>query len=279
MSIGGKPQCGQGQTRPTAVTVERKRAGRDGGSKVTSGLGRLSLGALGSAALGRAAGAGAGGDGGSISSLRSHFLFLAGSGGGGTAGGGVQQLVVLLAAQWPPWEWPRAQRPLLVGLAEGVGAELAEGLRVLAAHVAVVPGAVPAACRGRQQQTRGCGSETHLCVHGGISKHVQPMQFHRAQPGGIDAKYFFHLFFKFYSFASLSRSLSRNFWQNKTNISKILKKYNCNLEMISFHSVKQICLFVYIGFLLGIFIFCSLITCNFLGLLYRPIIKCHFHEK
>lgn len=39
---------------------------------------------------------------------------------------------------------PGTQRPLLVSLAEGVGAELTERLRVLPADVTVVPGAVPA---------------------------------------------------------------------------------------------------------------------------------------
>lgn len=62
------------------------------------------------------------------------------------AGGGVQ-LLVLLAAQLPR-DRRGTQRPLLVTLTEGVGAELAEGLRVLPADVAVVPGTVPASCRG-----------------------------------------------------------------------------------------------------------------------------------
>lgn len=56
------------------------------------------------------------------------------------------QLLVLLTAQLSR-EGRRPQRPLLVGLTEGVGAELAEGLRVLPTDVAVVPGAVPASCR------------------------------------------------------------------------------------------------------------------------------------
>lgn len=89
-------------------------------SKVTSGLGRLPLGALGFA-LGPVAPPGAFGRvwcAGGNARLRARFLFL--------VGGGVQ-LLVLLAAQLScggPW----MQRPLLVGLAEGVGAELAEGL-------------------------------------------------------------------------------------------------------------------------------------------------------
>lgn len=64
--------------------------------------------------------------------------------------GGIRplQLVVLQAAQLAR-RAPGAQRPLLVDLAEGVGAQLAEGLRILPADVTVVPGAVPAACRGR----------------------------------------------------------------------------------------------------------------------------------
>lgn len=57
------------------------------------------------------------------------------------------QVLVLLAAQLP-CDRDGAQRPLLVRLAEGVGAELTEGLRVLAADVAVVPGTVPASCGG-----------------------------------------------------------------------------------------------------------------------------------
>lgn len=122
---------------------------RSGGSNVTSGFGRLSLGALCSAAFNRTAGAGgAGGDGGS--NLRTYFLLLAESGGRGT-GDGVHHLIVLLAAQQSVGVWARAQCPLLVSLAEGVGAKLAEGLRVLAAHVTVVPGAVPATCGGRKQ--------------------------------------------------------------------------------------------------------------------------------
>lgn len=151
---------------PNSTHSCNSREGECGRSKVvTSGLGRLPLRAFGSAALSRAAGAGG-------SSLGSHFLFLAGSGGGGggAASGGVKQLLVLLAAQRPPWERPWAQRPLLVGLAEGVGAELAEGLRVLAAHIAVVPRAVPAACR------RGDSGRRTVRVRN--LKNVQPMQFH-----------------------------------------------------------------------------------------------------
>lgn len=56
------------------------------------------------------------------------------------------QLLVLLTAQLPR-DGKGTQRPLLVRLAEGVGAELTEGLRVLPADVAVVPGTVPASCR------------------------------------------------------------------------------------------------------------------------------------
>lgn len=83
---------------------------------------------------------------------------MAGSGGSGGSGGGVLivaacpvQLFVLLAAQLSRGG-PGTQRPLLVSLAEGVGAELAEGLRILPADVTVVPGAVPAAC-GRTRTT------------------------------------------------------------------------------------------------------------------------------
>lgn len=68
---------------------------------------------------------------------------LRGGGGGGGLGGGVQ-LVVLQAAELAGGG-PGPQRPLLVSLAEGVGAELAERLRVLPTHVAVVPRAVPPA--------------------------------------------------------------------------------------------------------------------------------------
>ncbi len=60
-------------------------------------------------------------------------------------------LVVLQTAQLSrgrPW----MQRPLLVSLAEGVGAELTESLRVFSADVTVVPGAVPAACGGGQRR-------------------------------------------------------------------------------------------------------------------------------
>lgn len=109
-------------------------------SKVVSGLSCLPLGALGFAlssvalpgAFGRVCCAGGN------ARLRARFLFL--------VGGGVQ-LLVLLAAQLS-CGGPRVQRPLLVGLAEGVGAELAEGLRVFPADITVVPGTVPTSCRG-----------------------------------------------------------------------------------------------------------------------------------
>lgn len=55
------------------------------------------------------------------------------------------QVVVLQTAQLAVGG-PGPQPPLPVSLAEGVGAELAEGLGVLPADVTVVPGAVPAAC-------------------------------------------------------------------------------------------------------------------------------------
>lgn len=64
-----------------------------------------------------------------------------------TWAGGDVQLLVLLTARLSRGR-KGAQRPLLVGLTEGVGAELTEGLRVLPADVAVVPGTVPASCRG-----------------------------------------------------------------------------------------------------------------------------------
>lgn len=66
------------------------------------------------------------------------------------------QLVVLLAAQLSR-RGPGAQRPLLVSLAEGVRAELAESLWVFPADVTVVPGAIPASCR-----ERGPTADTHL---------------------------------------------------------------------------------------------------------------------
>lgn len=64
-----------------------------------------------------------------------------------TGAGEDVQLLVLLTAQLP-CDGRRTQRPLLVTLTERVGAELTEGLRVFAADVAVVPGTVPASCRG-----------------------------------------------------------------------------------------------------------------------------------
>lgn len=62
------------------------------------------------------------------------------------------QLFVLHAAQLSRGR-PGTQRPLLVGLAEGVGAELAEGVRVLPADVTVMPGTVPASCREQPTTT------------------------------------------------------------------------------------------------------------------------------
>lgn len=64
-----------------------------------------------------------------------------------TRAGGDVRLLVLLTAQLSR-DGEGAQRPLLVGLTEGVGAELTEGLRVFPTDVAVVPGTVPASCRG-----------------------------------------------------------------------------------------------------------------------------------
>lgn len=104
------------------------------GSKVTLGLSSFPPGALGFG-LPRPLGA---------------FRRTPADGGSGVALGvgvlsvGAVLLVVLLTAQLPRGR-PGTQRPLLVGLAEGVGAELAEGVRVLPADVTVVPGAVPAA--------------------------------------------------------------------------------------------------------------------------------------
>lgn len=106
------------------------------GSNVTSGLRRFPLGAfsfgLGSLCLPGAFGR-TGGDGGGRLGVDVLVLVVRSL-----------QLVVLQAAQLPRRR-PGAQRPLLVSLAEGVGAQLAEGLRVFAADVTVVPGAVPAA--------------------------------------------------------------------------------------------------------------------------------------
>lgn len=117
-----------------------------GGSKVTLGLRCFPLRALcfglGSfclpGAFGRTAGDG-GSSGGRCGRLQVDVLILA-----------VRplQLVVLQTAQLSRGR-PGAQRPLLVSLAEGVGAELAKSLRVFPADVTVVPGAVPAACRRR----------------------------------------------------------------------------------------------------------------------------------
>lgn len=112
-------------------------------SKVTSGLSCFPLGALrfglGSLCLPgafRTAG-GDGSSGGRWIRLGADALILA-----------VRsfKLVVLQTAQLS-CGGPGTQRPLLVSLAEGVGAELAEGLRVLPADVTMVPGAVPASCR------------------------------------------------------------------------------------------------------------------------------------
>lgn len=133
-----------------------------GGSKVTSGLRRFPLGAL---RFG-------------LSSFRlpGAFRRTADDSGSGGARGiwlrvdtrilvvGAVQLVVLLTAQLT-CGGPRAQRPLLVSLAEGVGAELAEGLGVFPADVTVVPGAIPAACRRRNDEdindTADLRSEIH----------------------------------------------------------------------------------------------------------------------
>lgn len=111
------------------------------GSKVTSGLCCFPLGALcfglGSFCLPGAFGRTAGDGGSSGGRLRVDILILA-----------VRslQLLVLQTAQLS-CGGPGTQRPLLVSLAEGVGAELAEGLRVFPTDVTVMPGAVPAACR------------------------------------------------------------------------------------------------------------------------------------
>lgn len=74
------------------------------------------------------------------SSVRFRSLIL-------TLAGWDLQLVVLLTAQLSR-DRKGAQRPLLVRLTERVGAELTEGLGVFPTDVAVVPGAVPAPCRG-----------------------------------------------------------------------------------------------------------------------------------
>lgn len=113
------------------------------GSKVTSGLCCFPLGALRfglgafclPGAFRRMAGDGSG-DGARRVCLRVDILILVVR---------AVQLVVLLTAQLSCGR-PGTQRPLLVSLAEGVWAELAEGLRVFPADVTVVPGAVPAAC-------------------------------------------------------------------------------------------------------------------------------------
>lgn len=112
-------------------------------SKVTSGLSCFPLGALrfglGSFCLPgafRTAG-GDGSSGGRWIRLGADALILA-----------VRsfKLVVLQTAQLS-CGGPGTQRPLLVSLAEGIRAELAEGLRVFPADVTMVPGAVPASCR------------------------------------------------------------------------------------------------------------------------------------
>lgn len=57
------------------------------------------------------------------------------------------QLFMLQAAHLSSGR-PGTQRPLLVSFAERVGAELTEGFGVFPADVAVMPGTIPAACRG-----------------------------------------------------------------------------------------------------------------------------------
>ena len=64
---------------------------------------------------------------------------------------GSLQLLVLQTAQLPCGR-PRAQRPLVVSLAEGVWAELTESVRVFPADVTMVPGAVPASCRCSEER-------------------------------------------------------------------------------------------------------------------------------
>lgn len=98
---------------------------------------RFPLGALGFG-VGASRGAAVGADRARSVRFRSSVL---------TGAGGDVQLLVLLAARLPR-DGRRTQRPLLVTLTERVGAELTEGLRVFAADVAVVPGTVPASCRG-----------------------------------------------------------------------------------------------------------------------------------
>lgn len=93
-------------------------------------------------ALGFGFGAFGGADGGACS-VRFRRVVLA-------AASRVLRLFVLLTAQLLRGG-TGVQRPLLVRLTEGVGAELTEGLRVLPADVAVVPGAVPATCRGTRR--------------------------------------------------------------------------------------------------------------------------------
>lgn len=53
---------------------------------------------------------------------------------------------------------------LLVVLAEGIGTEMAEGNRGLATHIAVMPGAFPLACRGKEEKTeRTKGQLGNIC--------------------------------------------------------------------------------------------------------------------
>lgn len=60
-------------------------------------------------------------------------------------------VIMLLAAQLAA-DGMRSQRALLMGLTEGVGAQLTESIRWFATHVTVVPGAIPTTCSSQQHK-------------------------------------------------------------------------------------------------------------------------------
>ena len=72
---------------------------------------------------------------------------------------------VVLAAVRPPILGGAEGRRVLVILAEGVGAEVAEGSGGFATHVAVVPRALPLPCKESECYTRGLRMGTHFSSH------------------------------------------------------------------------------------------------------------------
>lgn len=79
----------------------------------------------------------------------------------------------MLTAVGPPIRGEAEGCPILVLLAEGIGAEVAKRGRRLATHVTVVPRALPLPCnKAQRQQARGAEptpalqvSHVHACVH------------------------------------------------------------------------------------------------------------------